>query len=140
MYGCFGRTTFGTKEILDGVVLIFMKTLFQAFVTNRLIAVFMAKYEGTQLFNDSADFGWLYGMTPVAPTVYMFAELYGVHSDFMALFANVCMMAAITVVLLGRFRGQTRLVSTPTAHHSAVYRLRLRAVTRCCKSLLRHLA
>jgi len=94
MYGCFGRTTFGTKEILDGVVLIFMKTLLQAFVTNRLIAVFMAKYEGTQLFNDSADFGWLYGMTPVAPTVYMFAELYGVHSDFMALFANVCMMVA----------------------------------------------
>ena len=96
MYGCFGRSKFGTKEILDGIVLIFMKTLFMAFVTNRMIALFMAPYATTQpkFFADSADFGWLYGMTPVAPTVYMFAELYQIHIDFMALFANVCMLVA----------------------------------------------
>jgi len=94
MHGCFGRTKFGKKEIVDGIMLIFMKTIFMAFVTNRCISLFMGDHEGTTLFDDSADFGWLYGMIPVAPTVYMFAELYNVHTDFMALFANLCSFVA----------------------------------------------
>jgi len=100
MYGCFSRAKLGTKEILDGLVLIFMKTLFMAFVTNRMIAIFMTPYKGTEEFADAVDFGWLYGMTPVAPTVYIFAEMYGIHIDFMALFANVCMLVAGPMMVL----------------------------------------
>jgi hypothetical protein len=100
MYGSFGRAKFDKRILFDGVLLIFMKTIFMAFVTNRCISLFMTKDSSTQLFKDSADFGWLYGMIPVAPTVYMFAEIYGVHSDFMAVFANLCTFVAGPTLVL----------------------------------------
>ena len=38
----------------------------------------------------AAEFGWLYGMIPVAPTVYIFAEMYEIHADFTAVMYVAC--------------------------------------------------
>jgi predicted permease len=102
MYGCLGRATFSRSDIFDGVVLIVFKVLYIAYATNRCVSLLMGLDPNIsdQLLSDAADFGWLYGMTPVAPTIYMFAELYGVHQDFMALFSNLCMVAAAPLMIM----------------------------------------
>ena len=102
MHGCLGRATFTRSDIFDGVVLIFFKVLLMAYATNRCISILIGldPSNSDKLRSDAEDFGWLYGMTPVAPTIYMFAELYGVHQDFMALFSNLCMVASAPLMVM----------------------------------------
>ena len=74
-----------------------------AYATNRMVAIFLDIDSNVteQFHSDASDFAWLYGMIPVAPTIYMFAELYGVHQDFMALFSNICMVVAAAFLVMG---------------------------------------
>ena len=92
-FGVFGslerNVRFTPKQYADGALLLFFKIGALAFATNLTVKLFSAGKPAAEQ-ERAAEFGWLYGMVPVAPTVYIFAEMYEIHADFTAVMYVAC--------------------------------------------------
>ena len=93
--GAEGEKTLNGYDILDGTVLLFFKSVVLAISTSKAIDLLTNGDDPT-----ASDFGLIYGMVPVAPTLYIFANIYGVKERFMAVMVNASLFVAVPLLLV----------------------------------------